>query len=57
MTVDEKLAQLGKLQAFRAYDRVDGHIVGDDLGIIGNRRASQVVYHAFGKDDAALLVR
>ena len=27
MTVDEKLAQLGKLQAFRAYDRVDGHIV------------------------------
>ena len=27
MTVDEKLAQLGKLQAFRAYDRVDGRIV------------------------------
>ena len=27
MTVDEKLAQLGKLQAFRAYGRVDGHIV------------------------------
>ena len=27
MTVDEKLAQLGKLQAFRAYDRADGHIV------------------------------
>ena len=27
MTVAEKCAQLGKLRAFRAYDRADGHIV------------------------------